>query len=609
MTVKASNKKALRFNEYYDAQKIQDELYQLSAEGKHIFRDLMSYITQEENILLAYRNIKSNKVSKTAGTNKRTIIDVGQENPTQLVQYVQKRFTNFQPHTIRRVEIPKPNGKTRPLGIPTIEDRLVQQCIKQILEPILEAKFYKHSYGFRPERSSHHAIAIFQQWSHKGFHYVVDIDIKGFFDDVDHGKMLKQLWTLKIQDKTFISVLSRMLKAEVKGIGRSIKGTPQGGILSPLLANVVLNELDWWIDSQWDGFPTKREYSSLLGKTQSIRKYSKLKEIKIVRYADDFKIMCKDYHTAQKIFIATKQWLKERLSLDISPEKSKVTNLRKNYSDFLGFKLKVKKGKANKYTNRSRMCDKAKKSAVDKLKNNIKTIAVNPTVDNVNKYNSVVLGLHNYYKIATLVNLDFVDIAFTVNKSLDCRTKNIRNKHGTITSTYLKFYGQYNWKKRFIANMILFPIAGIKFTMPRIFPKDWNRYTPEGRLFIHQRLKMDMHIVYYLLENSNPNKSVEFNDNRISLFIAQQGKCHVSGENLSKANMEVHHVTPLSLGGNDNYKNLVIVTKETHKLIHATRRETIFHYLPSVLKKERSLEKLNKLRALAGNSEIEPNYC
>ena len=252
MTVKASNKKALRFNEYYDTQKIQDELYQLSAEGSHVFRDLMSYITQEENILLAYRNIKSNKGSRTAGTNKRTIIDVGEENPSQLVQYVQSRFSNFQPHTIRRVEIPKPNGKTRPLGIPTIEDRLVQQCVKQILEPILEAKFHKHSYGFRPEKSAHHAIAIFQQWTYKGFHYVVDIDIKGFFDNVDHGKLLKQLWTLKIQDKTFISVLSRMLKAEVKGIGRSIKGTPQGGILSPLLANVVLNELDWWIDSGTD---------------------------------------------------------------------------------------------------------------------------------------------------------------------------------------------------------------------------------------------------------------------------------------------------------------------------------------------------------------------
>lgn len=170
--------------------------------------------------------------------------------------------------------------------------------------------------------------------------------------------------------------------------------TPQGRILSPLLANVVLNELDWWIDSQWDGFPTKREYSSLLSKTQSIRKYSNLKEIKIVRYADDFKNMCKDYHTAQKIFTATKQWLKECLNLDISPEKSRVTNLRKNYSDFLGFKLKVKKGKANRYTNRSRMCDKAKKNVVDKLKSNIKKVVANPTVDNVNKYNSVFVGFH-----------------------------------------------------------------------------------------------------------------------------------------------------------------------------------------------------------------------
>lgn len=607
MTVKVHKKKALRFNEYYDTQKVQDELYRLSSQ-KFIFKNLMDYITQDENILLAYRTIKSNKGSHTAGTNKKTILDVANENPKQLIQYVKNRLKNYQPHATKRVEIPKPNGKTRPLGIPTIEDRLVQQCIKQVLEPILEAKFYKHSYGFRPDRSTHHAIAIFQQWTYKGFHYVVDIDIKGFFDNVNHGKLLKQLWTLGIRDKTLIAILSRMLKAEIKGIGKPKKGTPQGGILSPLLANVVLNELDWWIDSQWDGFPTDREYSSLLSKTQSIRKYSNLKEIKIVRYADDFKIMCKDYRTAQKIFIATKKWLKERLYLEVSPDKSKITNLRKNYSEFLGFKLKVKKGKANKYTNRSRMCDKAKEKAIKKIKNQIKTIAKEPTVNNVNKYNAIVLGLHNYYKIATLVNLDFIEIAYITNKSLDCRTKRKCQKNGTITSTYLKFYKQYNWKKRFIANTILFPLGGIKWSMARMCPQDQNRYTEQGRLKIHQRLKMDMKMVHYLLENPSPDRSIEFNDNRISLFVAQRGKCHISGSELTKENMEVHHIQPLSLSGNDRYTNLIYITKDVHKLIHAKEKKTIQKYRKKTNLDSEMLIRLNTLRILSGNNEIEINY-
>lgn len=135
-----------------------------------------------------------------------------------------------------------------------MEDRLIQQCIYQILEPICEAKFYAHSYGFRPNRSSHHAVsrAMYLINKHK-LHYVVNVDIKGFFDNVDHGKLLKQLWTIGIQDKNLLCIISKMLKAEVENIGITYKGTPQGGILSPLLANVVLNELDWWIYSQWEG--------------------------------------------------------------------------------------------------------------------------------------------------------------------------------------------------------------------------------------------------------------------------------------------------------------------------------------------------------------------
>ena len=181
------------------------------------------------------------------------------------MNYVQIKNYLVRQKEDERVEIPKPNGKKRPLGIPTIGDRLIQQCIKQVLEPICEAKFHPDSYGFRPNRSAHHAIARVEYLIHHAkLYYLVDVDIKGFFDNVSHAKLLKQLWTIGIQDKNLICIISKMLKAEIKGIGVPDRGTPQGGILSPLLANVVLNELDWWISDQWQTFETNKNYGKNL---------------------------------------------------------------------------------------------------------------------------------------------------------------------------------------------------------------------------------------------------------------------------------------------------------------------------------------------------------
>ena len=174
-------KQALRNNEYYSTQEQFDTLYEKSRQGEN-FTHLMEQITSEQNILLAYRAIKKNKGSKTKGVNATTIVEMGEKRPEELVAYVRERLQNFYPHAVRRVEIPKPDGRMRPLGIPTMEDRLIQQCIKQVLEPICEAKFYKHSYGFRPNRSAHHAIAraMFLVNLAK-YRYVVDVDIKSFF--------------------------------------------------------------------------------------------------------------------------------------------------------------------------------------------------------------------------------------------------------------------------------------------------------------------------------------------------------------------------------------------------------------------------------------------
>lgn len=234
MSAKGKQKKKakLRFAEYYDLQDTLDKLYTDSQNGK-LFQNLMPLICAEENIKLAFRTLKKNKGSKTAGTDSKTIKNLAKLSDERLIYLVQRKLQWYEPQPVRRVEIPKPNdpAKLRPLGIPTIMDRLIQQCVLQILEPICEAKFHDSSHGFRPNRSTEHAIAEaykHMQLTHCSF--VVDVDIKGFFDNVSHGKLLKQMWTMGIRDKTLISVISAMLKAEVAGIGFPEKGTPQGGL-------------------------------------------------------------------------------------------------------------------------------------------------------------------------------------------------------------------------------------------------------------------------------------------------------------------------------------------------------------------------------------------
>ena len=226
-----------------------------------------------------------------------------------------------------------------------------------------------------------------------------------------------------IRDKKLICIIKAMLKAPIiMPNGDKVyptRGTPQGGILSPLLANIVLNELDWWISSQWETMPTHNNIKVYdygnghinRGNVYKVLRQSNLKEMFIVRYADDFKIFCKNRQSADRIFVAVKQWIKDRLKLEISEEKSRVINLKKHYSDFLGFKMKaVKKG--NKYIVCSHMSDKALERETDKLVKQLECIkhpkSAKYEATAINIYNSMVIGIHNYYRIATCISLDCI---------------------------------------------------------------------------------------------------------------------------------------------------------------------------------------------------------
>lgn len=612
----------LRNAEYYDMQPVFDKLFADSKTGG-IFEHLTEIIFSRENILLAYRNIKRNDGSVTPGTDGLRITDVEKYTPEALVERVRNITKNYTPRTVRRKEIPKPNDptKTRPLGIPCIWDRLIQQCILQVMEPICEARFSENSYGFRPNRSCEQAVAEayrLMQQSHMS--YVVDFDVKGFFDNVDHPKLLRQIWALGIRDKKLLYLTRQILKAPVRlENGITIvpdKGTPQGGIISPLLANIVLNELDWWIDNQWQNNPLvyhgKPQYNKngVLDKSHGYRTMRKtgLKEMYIVRYADDFRIFTTSMNEAARIKEAVTRWLKERLKLDVSQEKTKIVNLRKDYSDFLGIKMKLRQ-KKKKLVVHSRVSDKAKKRIQAEAKQKMKDIARPPKstteAQAIVRYNSFVMGEHNYYQMATAVSVDFRDIGYhitKVEKRLGDRLK--REPTKLIKDAVYERYCTSDML-RFIKHHPVVPISYVQSKAPLCKKRSIQKYTPEGRSEIHEELGFSTKVLHMLLYRPAYTDSTALSDNRLSLFCAQFGKCAVTGKVFdSPEEIHCHHKLPRNMGGKDNYGNLILITPEVHILIHATLPETIALYTTMLGLNKKQISKVNKLRKEAGNFAI-----
>ncbi|XIK25211.1 group II intron reverse transcriptase/maturase [Enterococcus faecium] len=611
---------SIRHMEYYGMIDSFDNLYKESSDN-HVFNNLMEIVTSSNNILLAYRNVKGNSGSVSPGVDNKNIDDLKEIPNADFIKIVQTKFSEYKPQPVKRVEIPKPNGKTRPLGIPTIWDRIVQQCLLQVLEPIMEAKFHDKNYGFRPNRSAHHAFAQAVRLAQVSkLTFVVDIDIEGFFDNVNHSKLIKQLWTLGVQDKWLLGVIRAMLKAPIihkdGRIEHPKKGTPQGGILSPLLANVVLNELDWWISSQWETHPTRHNYDwyhAEKGYWNKGNKYralrgSKLKEIYIVRYADDFKIFCRKRSDADNIFIAAKSWLKERLKLDISIEKSKVVNLKKQKSEFLGFTMKLVR-KRKTFVIETHMCHKAMKKVSDNLAKQIKVIQHTPTKEELQKqlvkYNSMVIGIHQYYKKATHISVDCPKI----NQRIMIIIKNRSDvkKNGHPPSDFVKKNYARSKQLRWINGYPMIPLGFVKHSHTSLPKMGICKYTPEGRVLIHKYLTFPIDIINQLMNMNNPDESIEFRDNRVSKYSSQRGRCRVTKEFLELADIYCHRIIPKKLGGKDNFQNLVIIHRNIHQLIHENDKARATLLVMEMRITGTQLEIINQFRKKAKNCELSLN--
>lgn len=288
------------------------------SEGRR-FHALYDRIYRSDVLWEAWRRVLKNKGA--AGVDRLTLAAVQEYGVDRMLRELRDDLQagSYHPSPVRRVDIPKPDGRTRPLGIPTIRDRVAQQATKLVIEPIFEADFVPCSFGFRPRRSATDALETIRKAFPRGYHFVVEADIRSFFDEIDHERLMS-LVEQRISDRRVLKLVRKWLKAGVMDEGRRVElvsGTPQGGVASPLLANIYLHAFD----QAWSAHGTGE----------------------LVRYCDDFVVLCRTRNEAETALSKARNLFAE-LGLELHPDKTKVVDLREGREgfDFLGCHLRAR---------------------------------------------------------------------------------------------------------------------------------------------------------------------------------------------------------------------------------------------------------------------------
>lgn len=584
---------------------LQDRFYKETLEcvekGKEIsFKGLMEIITSDAVIISAIHKLKANKGSQTPGSNGENIRDSFLELDLDVsIGKIKNSLAHYKPGNVRRKWIPKPGkSEKRPLGIPDIEDRVIQECVRSVIEPILEAQFFKHSYGFRPMRDASMALERVSDITQKtNYHWIIEGDISKFFDKVNHTILIKKLYSMGIKDRRALMIIKQMLKAGIMGeIKINEIGTPQGGIISPLLANVYLNSFDHWISNSWETKRTRHQYSKVSCRNTELKK-TNLIPCYLIRYADDWVIVTNSKKNAEKLTLKIQKFLSEKLKLTLSTEKTKITNIRKRHITFLGYDYKKVKGNGKfGWISRSRPNKERFLNKIKEIKKDIYMIRKRDTtekkINDLILVNSKIRGILNYYKCATWISVEAKKYSRVLsyagwNSLAPIGAKwvpanqvdNLRSVHEKYTTAIPTLEYGDNKIKIGLTNL-----SFIRWEQAKLKRVKETPYTEEGRQIYFKRTlkKQPLHRADELLKHrlshaiaysnriaSKAKYNFEYMMNSCYAFNRDKGKCRICKEFLLPEDTHTHHIYPkLPLDKVNRVSNLASVHKSCHKLIH-----------------------------------------
>lgn len=606
------------FSSERDLKQAQDKLYELSKNNVK-FHSLFEMAFNEITIVTAIHKIKANKGANTPGVDGHEIKRYLQMGKEDVINLITKAVSNYKAKPARRVYIDKADGSKRPLGIPTVVDRIIQECLRTILEPIVEAKLYEHSYGFRPYRSSKHAVRQINHFiTTTKSYYAIEGDIKGYFDNINHRILIKKLWRLGIKDKRIIKIIQIMLKAgylEFDFLNKTDKGTPQGGIISPLLANVYLNDFDWTVSRRfYNANPTATQRTSTEPRKarESLARKGRNK-CYLVRYADDWVILTQTQQEAKRYLEYLRKYFANKLKLELSTEKTVITDLRDKPALFLGFDIYAevtREGKTETLVGKNRpnhkKVSKQISSVCREIRDMRKVLKREYLVGQILKINQMLEGYAEYWKVG-ICSKTFDRIDFNVNHSL----------FSTFKKMYPKKYTEHKVKMCQLSNRpsrhekyqaYTFAVEKDGFwvgvTKASYTPSEWIKrpfnqkmtpYTKVGRdLYMKQRgklLKLDRPAImtlkdYNLSKGTKSKYNFEYFMNREYAYNRDKGKCRCCNTLLDflKDKAHCHHTEPhLPMDLINKVPNLAWLCEECHMSIHSN--EYKISYDAKIMKK------------------------
>jgi RNA-directed DNA polymerase len=362
------------------------------------FDDLFNLVYDPAFLVVAWERVAANAGSKTPGIDRATVAWIESRIGVEVLLRdirTQLKSRMFQPVAVRQVMIPKPNGKLRRLGIPTVTDRVVQAALKLVLEPIFEAGFQPCSYGFRPNRRAQDAVAEIHHFTTQRYHWVLEADIEACFDMIDHTALMG-LIRQRISDKRVLGLVKAFLKAGVMTTTgdreETLTGTPQGGILSPLLANIALSILDDHFAGQWN-------QTMGTANLRAQRRYHGEATYRLIRYADDFVVVVKGERRHAEQLREEVAAVLAPVGLRLSPDKTQVVHIDDGF-DFLGFHIRRMRKRG---TTKSFVYTKPSKKAIASIKGKVRTMTYRsnlhmPPADLLRFLGRMLRGWANYFR-------------------------------------------------------------------------------------------------------------------------------------------------------------------------------------------------------------------